>query len=114
MQTTAVGRLAEAAAAEHLKKEGYKIVAQNWKTKVCEIDIVATKNTVVYFVEVKFRSGVAQGTGLEYIGPHKLHRMLFAAEIWVQAHNYNGDYRLGAISVSQKDATMCVEDLLEL
>lgn len=114
MKTTTLGNQAEQTVAEELNRQGYKILDRNWKTKVCEIDIVASKERVVYFVEVKFRSGQAQGSGLEYIGPQKLRRMHFAAEVWVQAHKYDGDYTLLAASVMCDGLNFIVEDVLEV
>ncbi|MDR0957373.1 MAG: YraN family protein [Candidatus Nomurabacteria bacterium] len=38
------GHLAENVATEFLKQQGHQIIAQNWKTKYCEIDIISVKN----------------------------------------------------------------------
>jgi uncharacterized protein (TIGR00252 family) len=94
------GRRAEAAAAEFLSGEGYKILEQNYRTRWCEIDVVAEKAGTVSFAEVKYRASAAQGNGLEYITSKKLVQMRFAAEFWVAEHNFAGDYQLAAIEVS--------------
>ncbi len=78
---------------------GYKILEINWRTKYCEIDIVAEKNKRVYFVEVKSRSSTRFGTGFEYITKKKLNQMKFAAEMWVSHHNWKNDYQLAAIEM---------------
>lgn len=114
MKSVEIGSLAEAEVAEKLKKGGYKVLDRNWKTKVCEIDIVAQKDKVIYFVEVKFRSSSAQGTGLEYIGPQKLRRLQFAAEVWVQSHNYDGDYQLLAAEVGFDGQRYIINEIIEL
>lgn len=98
--STSIGSEAEAAAAKYLEQHGYQIVERNWRTRVCEIDIVAKKDSIVHFVEVKYRSSIRQGGGLDYITPKKLKQMAFAAECWVNDNNYPGDYRLSAIEVS--------------
>lgn len=100
MKTTEQGRLAETAVAEHLQGLGYKILARNWRTRRCEIDLVAQKQKVIYFVEVKYRAAFAQGEGLEYITAKKLKQMNFAAEVWTADNNWSGDYRLLAASAS--------------
>ncbi len=100
MRTTTIGHQAEAAVTGELKTRGYKVLDQNWKTRVCEIDIVAGKDVVIYFVEVKYRGGEGQGAGFEYIGPKKLHQMGFAAKVWCQSNSYEGDYRLLGAEVS--------------
>jgi len=114
MKTTIRGKQAETAVAEELARDGYEIITQNWKTKVCEIDVIAQKDNVVYFVEVKFRAQAAQGTGLEYIGPQKLHKLHFAASIWTQFNNWDGDYRLLAASVTTDGLNYIIEEIIEL
>lgn len=109
--TTAVGRLAEDAVAEQLKKQGFKILSKNWRTRRCEIDIVARKDQIVYFVEVKYRSGSAYGDGLAYITQRKINRLNFAAKLWLATNDWPGDWRLLAASVGPKNK---VEQLVEL
>lgn len=97
------GHDAEAAAVEYLKQNNYEILDQNWRTRYCEIDIVVKKAKTIYFVEVKYRVSNAQGMGFDYITPKKLKQMRFAAEMWVQEHNWAGDYELAAIEASGLD-----------
>jgi uncharacterized protein (TIGR00252 family) len=100
MSTTNIGRDAEALVAKHLKLRGYTILAQNWRTRWCEIDVVAEKKHVVYFVEVKYRKTDSWGDGLDAVTTKKIEQMTFAAEMWVQQKNWQGDYRLIVASVS--------------
>jgi Holliday junction resolvase-like predicted endonuclease len=92
--------MAETAVAELLEQVGFEVIDRNWKTRICEIDLVAKKDGVVYFIEVKYRVSEAQGDGFEYITQQKLHKMNFSAEIWRQHYNWSGDYRLMAAAVS--------------
>lgn len=103
MTNFAHGRAAEAAAADYLRRHGYKILTQNWRTKYCEIDIVASRKNIIYFVEVKYRQSGDQGEGLDYVTPKKLKQLCFAAEIWVADNNWSDDYMLGVIEVSGSD-----------
>lgn len=113
MNSSEAGRRAEAAAAAFLESKGCNVVAQNWRTRMCEIDIVAERDGVVYFCEVKYRSTNRQGSGIEYVTPKKLRQMRFAAESWVHYHGYEGAYQLCAIEVSGGDfrVTQAVKDL---
>ena len=112
MKTTERGIKAELAVAKVLEQTGYEIIDRNWKTRVCEVDIIAMKDSVIYFVEVKYRSNLAQGNGFEYIGEQKLKRMNFAADVWNQSNRWSGDYRLIAAAVSGHD---CQEiELIEI
>lgn len=100
MTTFDTGRKAEAAAAAFLVRKGCSIVDQNWRTRMCEIDIVAQRGNIVYFCEVKYRRNNFQGSGIEYITSKKLQQMQFAAESWVHAYSWQGEYQLCAIEVS--------------
>lgn len=95
-----LGHEAEKRAAEYLQAKGFEIVALNWSNRLAEIDIVAKKDDVVYFVEVKYRSTANQGGGLDYITPAKLKQMEFAARCWVEEQKYQGGYELSAIELS--------------
>ena len=103
------GHSAEVRASEFLAKKGFKIHELNWKTKYCEIDIVAQKDGSVYFVEVKYRRNDKQGYGLDYITPKKLQQMRFAAEMWVSNHDWVGEYQLAAIGIDGEDITFLDE-----
>lgn len=83
---TTAGQVAETFAAEYLVSEGFEIVERNWKTKWCEIDIIAIKDEIVHFVEVKYRRSDKAGDGLEAITGKKQHRMMFAARMWLHSH----------------------------
>lgn len=49
-----VGYLGEKIAAEFLKRKGYEVLEKNlWFKRYGEIDIIAKKNNIYYFIEVK-------------------------------------------------------------
>jgi uncharacterized protein (TIGR00252 family) len=106
MNTTSIGREAEGIVAEYLKKQGYKLLDQNWRTRFCEIDLVMTKNKTVYFIEVKYRSNNQYGSGLEYITSKKLQQMKFAAEMWLSNEAWKG---WASLVVASVDHHMTVE-----
>lgn len=97
--STATGKWAEEVAATWLANAGFEIVARNWKTRWCEIDIVAKKNNRIHFVEVKYRKNARSGSGLDYITHHKAKRMEFAALQWASEHEWEGDCMLDVIAV---------------
>jgi uncharacterized protein (TIGR00252 family) len=113
MTNHATGHAAEGAASDYLRQQGFEVIALNWRTRSCEIDIVARKKKVVYFTEVKYRKTAQQGGGLDYITPKKLAQMQYAAELWVAEHDYRGEYSLAAIEVAADpfQVTQFVTDL---
>ena len=56
MTTTAeTGQAGERAATEYLRRAGYEICARNWRQGRYELDIVALRDGILHFVEVKTR-----------------------------------------------------------
>lgn len=100
MTNYSAGHLAETRACDYLEKNGYKILGTNWKTRYCEIDIIAKHKKTLHFVEVKYRQTDSQGTGLEYITPAKIKRMKFAAEMWVSQYKWVDEYVLSGLEIS--------------
>ena len=99
--TRAIGDASETAAAEYLQNQGYEILDRNWKTKICEIDIVAKRDDAYFFVEVKHRKNDDSGDGLAAITPKKLAQMKKAAELYALKHRLAGvDLRLMAVATS--------------
>lgn len=77
------GEHAESHTADYLRAQKFTILDRNWKTKWCEIDIIAKRDEVVHFIEVKYRANDRAGGGLAAITPKKLRQMKFAAELWL-------------------------------
>jgi uncharacterized protein (TIGR00252 family) len=103
MTTVDTGRQAELIAAAFLERKGCVILARNWRTRWCEIDVIARRDAVIYFCEVKYRRTTGQGSGAEYITAKKLRQMRFAAEFWVASQQWQGEYQLCAIEVGGED-----------
>jgi len=110
MSSTSVGREAEELVAEELKAQGHKIVAMNWRTRWCEIDIVSKDKKCVYFTEVKYRSSDSWGTGFDYITPKKLKQMQFAADFWLSENKWSKESLLQASEVNSD----CTIEIIEL
>lgn len=98
--STQRGSEGEAFASDYLAKLGFKILDRNWRTRYCEIDIVAKRDRAVHFVEVKYRQTYIAGTAVEYVTPQKLKQMHLAAEYWVHQHEWGGDYQLDVIAIT--------------
>ena len=53
MNTKITGNEGENRAAAYLEEKGFEIIERNWRTNRGEIDIIAVKNDILAFVEVK-------------------------------------------------------------
>lgn len=101
-RTVEVGGRGESSAAEYLTGHGYKVLERNWRVKAGEIDIIAEKNGIVHFVEVKYRKNHNQGGGIAAITQTKLRHMERAARLWMQ-RNGDRNSRLSVIEVTGDD-----------
>ena len=99
MSSTSTGRKAEAAARVYLEMRGFRILEQNWRRPRAEVDIIAIKDEVIHFVEVKYRIDDGQGGGLESITTAKLRKMRLGADLWVHESKWPGKYVLSAIEL---------------
>lgn len=109
-----IGDEGESVAVTWLIEQRYRIVARNWKTKLCEIDIVAVKDTVYYFIEVKHRKNVVAGGGIAAITAKKRAQMAFAATIYRHFHSSTSDARLAVITTSVEAGVAAFESYIEL
>ena len=101
--TRQIGDKGEQTAADWLTADGHEIVARNWRTRYCEIDIVSVKDDVLYFTEVKYRKNDDFGGGLAAITTKKQRQMRFAAELFIAKHpQHEGcDMRMLAVAVDE-------------
>lgn len=81
-----LGKRGEKIAADHLVANGFAVIDRNWRCPQGEIDIVATSDGELVFVEVKTRSSLAYGHPFEAITTNKLARLRRLAAIWCQEH----------------------------
>ncbi len=74
--TRRLGAVHEARAADYLKRRGFALLGRNVKTELGEIDIVAKKDGVICFVEVRSRTGMeAHGDALASVDRRKQRRL---------------------------------------
>ena len=77
-----LGLDAEKVAAAQLRRDGWRVLAQNWARAGAELDIVAQRGGVLAFVEVKARTG-GHAAGVESVGGRKRRRLARAASAWL-------------------------------
>ena len=73
------GEKSESIAVSYLKKKGYKIVEQNYRTKLGEIDIIAKEKGTIVFVEVKSRKSKNFGNPKWAVTPQKQRKISMVA-----------------------------------
>ena len=74
------GNTGEELAADFLIRSGYTVLERNWRFRHWEVDIIASKNGKLHFVEVKTRTSLRFGHPEESITAEKMRHLRNAAE----------------------------------
>jgi putative endonuclease len=98
----ALGRYGEDLAVEHLRRQGLRILARNWRCATGELDVVARDGAVLVVCEVKTRRTTAYGSPAEAVGPRKLRRMRELALRWLDEQEvFVPEIRFDVIAIIQ-------------
>ncbi len=82
-----LGTEAEIWAQTFLEQQGLTVVTQNYRTTRGEIDLIMQDENTLVFVEVRLRGSTRHGSAKESINPTKQHRLVYAAEHYLQTKN---------------------------
>jgi putative endonuclease len=94
------GTAGEDAAAALLESTGWRILARNWRSGRRELDLVARRDAVIAFIEVRARASTAYGHPLETIGWRKRLQLETAARAWLVQHGRPAEvYRFDVVTV---------------
>lgn len=103
------GKKGEDIAVSYLKKQGYKIIERNYKTKLGEIDIIASDKGVVAFIEVRSNNSGKFGSPLETINRDKELKITRPALMYIKRHKLeDSPCRFDIVSVKAVDS-VCPE-----
>lgn len=103
--TKLLGRFGEAAAAEYLRKKGYAVLGMNYRTRLGEIDVIASRGRIVAFVEVKLRRDDRFAQAREFVTAAKQRRLIAAAESWLQSGECSLQPRFDVIEIYAPEGT---------
>ncbi len=102
-----MGIVAEQAAEKEMRRLGYEILERNYHTKEGEIDIIAKKDGVLVFTEVKYRKSDAFGTPAEAVGYAKQEKIKKAAlQYLAEREMADTDCRFDVAECKQKDGKL--------
>lgn len=94
------GNKGEEIASNFLKKNKYKILERNYSNKIGEIDIIAEKNGVIVFVEVKERETLTFGRPVEAVDGRKQNKIRRTAEVYLMSKRKNWvDVRFDVVEI---------------
>ena len=80
------GRIGEQIACEYILSRGYQILERNFRLKIGEIDIIATKDNLLVIIEVKSRSNINYGYPYESVNKKKQDKIIKTALYYVKLH----------------------------
>lgn len=86
-----IGNKGERKVIRYLKRHFYKVITHNYSTKCGEIDIIAKKNNVICFIEVKTRKYNTKFLPRTAVNYKKQTHIKRTAEIFLR--NYKKDYQ---------------------
>lgn len=99
-----LGITGEELAARHLVRNGWRVVARNWRFGHKEIDLIARRGRTVAFVEVKTRARLRWGHPLLAIDVRKRAEIERVARVWIARHGRRSDeFRFDAIAIYRDD-----------
>lgn len=97
------GKKGEGLAVSHLEKQGYKIIARNYKTRLGEIDIIGEDKGCICFIEVRSVNSRRFCPPEDTINNRKQHQIAKAALSYIK--------RCGLEDRNCRFDVVCIEDV---
>ena len=94
-----LGRKGESLAKVHLENTGYEILDENWTHGKLEIDLIAYKDKMMIFAEVKTRTGNFFGEPEDFVDARKQKLLVEAAEEYIYLMDHQGEVRFDIIAI---------------
>ena len=102
-----LGKWGETIAADHLAASGFEILERNWQVPEGELDLIASQDGILVFVEVKTRRSTSYGAPEEAIDSRKKRRLQRAAWRYLQSlERLQADWRIDVIAIEQAEDGM--------
>lgn len=111
-----LGRIGEDTASRFLENSEYLILAQNFKSKFGEIDVIAkSKSGIICFIEVKHYNKNSPINPLQVITAKKQHRILTTARLYISKHYLDEfQYRFDLIIVENSIVSKHLKNIFEI
>ena len=107
-----LGQKGEDMAAQYLEQHGYCILERNWTNMGRkELDIIATKDDVAVFVEVKTRRAGSAQRPLEAVDARKQRRICLAADSFLKANRIDFRSRFDIVAIIYNDEGSRIEHI---
>lgn len=108
------GRIFEKIAEDYLKSKGFDILYRNYRTREGEIDIIAKKDNLIIFVEVRGKTSDNFGLSEESITLPKTKKILETAKHFIVKNLlFDCDFRFDLIAINRNQVEH-IENIITL
>ena len=107
------GAWGEALAAEYLRKKHYKILAQSYRSRFGEIDLIVQNRKFLVFVEVKLRKTADFALAREYVDRKKQDRIRVTASVYLSQNPTKLQPRFDIIEIYAPDGAQTPNPVVE-
>ncbi len=104
-QNNEFGKEGEELAVAFLSKKGYQIIEQNYRYRKAEVDIIAKKDRVLAFVEVKSRRSNYTERIADTVSKKKIKLLVMAADHYLIANEVDLEARFDIITILKNKQT---------
>ena len=80
------GSIGEEMAAKYLTDYGFNILERNWRFSNWEVDFIASRNSILHFIEVKTRRTKKFGNPEDDVSIKKMENLINASEEYLLQH----------------------------
>lgn len=108
-----LGEWGEDLAALTYVEKGYTIIERNWRTRYGEIDIIATNEEFLVFIEVKTRKSKKFIEGFEAVDEQKQEKLTITAELYMVTSTSELQPRFDVVSIYANRGVDTKEPLVE-
>lgn len=106
-----LGFWGERRACKYLKKQGYKIIERNYKCPFGEVDIIAQKDDVTAFIEVKTRTSDYFGAPNEAVDNRRKDRYKNVVRYYYAHRQTDCTVRFDIIEVMKEDKAVTLNHI---
>lgn len=100
-------------AAEYLRKKRFKILAQGYRCRFGEIDLIAQDRKYLVFVEVKLRKSANFAVAREYVDRRKQDKIRITASLYLSQNPTNLQPRFDIIEIYAPEGTKTLKPAIE-
>lgn len=105
-----LGQIGEKLAYTELTRMGYKVLAQNYRCRIGEIDIIAEDGETLVFIETKTRNKTETSIAKEAVNIRKQHKIAKTALTYMKNNNLmEKRVRFDVVAISMKESEPHIE-----